>query len=347
MTVELRAPETDLMWLDPTEHAGTYRIHTTHTHYFGFHIPEAEIGCYTYIRYLPYFPLMQGNVEIFQGTGNTQLLDCLHLDYAMSLPWPKVEGNVITTCRGFKVEFIEPGREARVTYRSLDGSVSFELHQTAISPLIARATVMPGENLFGDMQPGGSEQFMHCVGELKVRGKTYAIDCYPVRDRSWNQDRCEDQGGRVDLPLSWTPAYFDQDLYFGQAGYETLDTDPSWKGKIAPPPDDYPGFLYAFIGRGGELRGVERVRREVTELHPTLHCPTRQIIEAVDDQGESFRMEGQAIAVAPLVAWPNAMAYESVYRWVSDDGRVAHSSCQGIWYDAYQKAMKDKGVAVA
>jgi hypothetical protein len=67
----IQPPESDLIGLDPTPPPHGYRPHTTHTHYFRFQIPEAEIGCHSYIRYQPYVPLMLGSVMIHQGSTAT------------------------------------------------------------------------------------------------------------------------------------------------------------------------------------------------------------------------------------------------------------------------------------
>lgn len=322
MTHHIQPPESDRIGLDPTGYVGTCTPHTTHTHYFGFQIPEAEIGCYTYIRYQPYFPLMQGSVAIFQGLDNRALLDMAHLDYSMTLPWPEVDGNVIATSRGYRIEFLELGRKARITYRSADGRAAFELEQTALSPLLGRAAVIPGENHTGTIEPGGSEQFMHCVGELTLHGRTYAIDCNTIRDRSWNQDRTEDRRGRFDQPISWTPVYFDDGLYFNQVGFEG------------------DGAMFSYLGRGDEIRELTQIRRTVTEAHPDLYFPLAQEIEATDTAGNVLRMTGRAIAASPVVAWPHASAYDSVVRWETDAGQVGYGPCQGIWFEAYQHEMK-------
>ncbi len=322
MTHHLLPGETDLIGLDPREHADAYAPHTTHTHYFGFQIPEAEIGCYSYIRYQPYFPLMQGSVQIFQGLDNSCVLDMAHLDYSMTLPWPEVDGNVITTSRGYRIEFGELGLKARITYRSADGRAAFEIEQTALSPLVGRAAVIPGEDLVGTIRPGGSEQFMHCVGELTLHGRTYGIDCNTIRDRSWNQDRTEDRRGRFDAPISWTPVYLDDGRYFNQVGFEG------------------PNAMFSFLGRGDEIRELVRVERTVTEIHPQLFYPLAQEIEAEDAAGHVLRLTGRAIAGSPIVSWPHAFTYDSVYRWETDDGGVGFGPCQGIWFEAHQHAMR-------
>ena len=43
----------------------------------------------------------------------------------------------------------------------------------------------------------------------------------------------------------------------------------------------------------------------VLEYHPQLHMALRQEIDAWDDQGEHYHFTGEAIASAPMPAWPN------------------------------------------
>ena len=118
--LHVHSGDTDLMV--PLPAAGeTWDPHLVHTHYFGFSIPEAAIGGFLYIRYQPAFPLCQGGVCIFQGNDNIEYTDMAHLDYEITMPWPKIDGRTITTDNGLAIEFIEPGKTARLTYAAGDG----------------------------------------------------------------------------------------------------------------------------------------------------------------------------------------------------------------------------------
>ena len=75
--------------------------------------------------------------------------------------------------------------------------------------------------------------------------------------------------------------------------------------------------------------------------HPRIHMALRQEIEAEDEHGDTYHFTGEAIACASLPAWPNTSFHDSVYRWQNEDGRVAHSTYQEIWFDTYQRAMKN------
>jgi hypothetical protein len=279
-------------------------------------------------------------VIIFQGTDNVHHVEIDFLDWEMAMPYPEVDGHTITTANGFRVEFLELGRRARTTYRSSDGDTSFDLEHTAVTPLVARGAVIPGENLRATDEPGGTEQFMHCVGELTLHGQRYDVDCYMPRDRSWRQSRTEQRGGRHDPPIAWTPIYFpDTKLAFNQVGFESPDTDPVWAPELSIPAGA-PGHHFAWVCVDGELRELTRVWRRVDELHPLVPAPLRQTIEATDDRGVEYRFTGEALALASIPSWPNAGTWDSVIRWTDADGRIGHGPCQGIWYDRFARLMK-------
>jgi hypothetical protein len=341
MPIATLAPETDLILPLPAP-GEAWDPHTIHTHYFGFSVPEAQLGAFLYVRYQPAFPLSQGGVAIFRGNDNVELLDMAHLNYEMTMPWPHIDGATITTENGLRIEFLEPGRVARITYDSGDGT-SLDVTQTAVTPLLVRGHIMPGEEHASDpsLAPGGSEQVMHCVGTLTLDGEEFAVDCHTPRDRSWRQTRVETRGAVPVPPVCWTPMYFGDDLIFNQISFEAPDTDPAWEGIYQLPPDR-PTHHFAWLHQDGETLEITRVRRNVTAYHPATHAAQRQEIEAEDEHGVVHRFTGEAIAMACLPAWPNASFHDSVYRWEDEQSRVAHATCQEIWFDRYQRGVKSR-----
>jgi hypothetical protein len=335
-------PETDL--IVPLPAGEQWDPHTIHTHYFGLSVPEAQLGAFIYVRYQPAFPLAQGGVCIFRGLDNASALDMEFMDYQTTMPWPEIDGNTITTANGLQIEFLELGKTARLTYRSNDGTTSLDVVQTAITPLLARGHVVPGEEAHHGVgglgsSPGGSEQFMRCTGELVVNGERHAVDCYAPRDRSWRQVRVERQGGAVAMPpIGWSPMCFGEDLIFNQVSIESPDTEPAYTG-IFDVPADRPTHHFAWLYSDGDVRAITRVRRNVLEYHPVLHAAVKQEVEAQDEEGRTYRFEGEAIAMSPVPAWPNAGFCDSVYRWEDEQGRVTHSTYQELWFDKYQRAM--------
>lgn len=363
-------PESDLVLPLPGP-GENWDPHTIHTHYFGFSVPEAAIGVFAYIRYQPTFPLSQGGVVIFRGTDNLSPIDADHINYEITMPWPQVDGNTIRTANGLCIEFLELGKIARVSYASADGSTSFDVLQTAITPLLVRGHVMPGEEdhhtrlrraqregeerAFAAAEPiervdrrehddpgrvpGGSEQFMHVTGELTLNGERFAVDGFAPRDRSWRQVRKETQGGVPVPPVGWSPMCFGADLIFNQISFEAPDTGPAWTG-VYEMPADRPTHHFAWLQQGDKTLEVVRVRRNVLEYQPQTFAALRQEIEAEDETGAVHRFTGEAIATCVMPAWFNVSFHDSVYRWTDASGRVAHSTFQEIWFDRYQRAMK-------
>jgi hypothetical protein len=342
MPITTQPPETDLIL--PLPDGQDWDPHTIHTHYFGFSVPEAELGAFLYVRYQPAFPLSQGGLCVFRGLDNVEVGDAGFLDYRITMPWPEIKGTSITTANGLRIEFTEPGRAARITFASADGQTSIDILQEAVTPLLARGHVMPGEEHDSDpaQRPGGSEQFMHVTGELVLHGERHEVDCFAPRDRSWRQVRGETPSMPVP-PVGWSPMYFGEDLVFNQISFEPADTDPAWLG-VYDVPADRPSHHFAWVMGDGEPVEVVRVRRNVLERHPQLHAAIRQEIEAEDERGRTFRFSGRAVAMAALPAWPNVSFRDSVFRWEDEQGRVAHATYQEIWFDAYQRAMKRSAV---
>jgi hypothetical protein len=333
-------PETDLHLPLPGDEQ--WDPHTIHTHYFGLSIPEAAIGAFIYIRYQPAFPLIQGGVAIFRGLDNVSPLGMAHLDYEMTMPWPTIDGNTITTDNGLRVDFLEPGRKVRVTYTSADGQTTIDVTQTAVSPLLTRGHIMPGEDAHhGGEGPGGSEQFMHCVGDLTLNGEHFPVDCHSSRDRSWRQVRTERQDAVKVPPVGWSPMYFGEDLIFNQISFQHPDTDPVWADTYQLPPGGRTHH-FAWVVDDGETHDIVRVRRNVLEYHPKLYAATKQEIEAEDDRGRVYRFTGEAIAMAAVPAWPNVALRDSVFRWEDEAGRVTHQTYQEVWFDKFEKLMQER-----
>lgn len=341
MPVITQPPETDLLIPLPGE-GERWHPHTIHTHYFGFSVPEVELGAFIYIRYMPAFALCQGGVAIFRGTENVHVLDVDFVDFQITMPYPELDGNTISTANGLRVEFVEPGRVANLSFRSRDGRAQFDVVQTAVTPLFGRGHVMPGEDDHHDtpgLRPGGSEQYMHCVGEVTVNGERFDVDCFAPRDRSWRQVRTEHQGGeRPFPPVGWSPMYFGEDLVVNQTSVPAPETNPDWLG-IYELPEGTRSHLNGWVYVDGQAREITRACRHVLEHHPRTHVATKQQIEAEDDTGRVYRFHGEAIATAVIPAWPNFAMNDTVYRWEDERGRVSCGTYQEGWWDAYQRAI--------
>jgi hypothetical protein len=331
--LQLQSPSFDMYMPLPSEGMRLDPC-TILTYYFGFSVPEAKIGAFIYGRNQPAFPLSQGGVCIFRGTENIDFLDMAYSDYSNTMVWPEVGTNHIQYTNGLRIEFLEPGKRARLTYSSKDGGTSFDLVQTAVTPLLARGHVVPGEDLHRDSKllTGGLEQMMRCTGKLVLNGERYDVDCFNARDRSWGQVRPEGKRAVAAPPVGWSPMYFGEDYMFNQVSFEALDTNPPWKSLYAIP-DTAPTFHFAWIIVDGEMRSIKSVHRHVTRHHPILCAAMEQTIRAVDETGRIHTFRGEAVAMSNMPSWPNAALRVGVYKWTDEAGRVAHDTYQEMWLD--------------
>jgi hypothetical protein len=341
----VQPPESDLIVTQPS--AGeVWDPHTIHTHYFGFCVPDAQVGVFTYIRYQPAFPLSQGGVLVYRGLENRFLADSLFHDYQITMPWPEIDGNAFTTVNGLTYDFVEPGRRARLRFTSHDGETSFDIDAVAVTELAARGHVMPGEELHTDQSSGGSEQFMHCTGWLRVAGEEYAVDSLYPRDRSWRQVRAEDRDSPPGPPMCWTPVYFDETLALNQVGFEDPAASPPWAGAYDLA-DDARTHHFAWVSRDGQVRDIVDVRRRVTRVHPFNHAPLDMEISATDEDGDTYHLTGEAIAFCPLPGWPNLSSFETLMRWRTDDGKVGYGPAQSVWNQHAQHVLNEAARAHA
>jgi hypothetical protein len=289
---------------------------------------------FTYVKCKPAFPLAEGGVCMFRGFDNHDPVDMAFQDYQNTMPWPGIADNKVALANGFTVHVVEPGKKLHLTYRSPDGDTSIDVEQTALTPLLARGHVIPGEELRKneyDQLVGGSEQVMRSVGEIVLNGERFEVDCTDFRDRSWGQVRSEYRGSTDFPPACWTPVYYD-DLVFNQVGYEAPDTDPSWRG-LWDVDETRPTHHFAWVIANGDLREITKVRFDAVERHPVLHAPTRFEIEAEDEKGDSYSFRAESIAMTALPTWPHSVLRQSLYRWKDGRGRVAHNSSQEMWWD--------------
>jgi hypothetical protein len=180
---------------------------------------------------------------------------------------------------------------------------------------------------------------------LVLNGERYDIDCLAPRDRSYNQVRVERQGAVAVPPLAWTPMWFGPDLAFNQIGWDAPDTSPDWADSYAVPVDR-PAHHWGWVYRDGQALGLTEVRRNVTERHPWLHGATRQEIEATDEEGRGYAFEGESLAMTAVPSWPNAHTPVSVYRWRDERGRDSIVTCQEVWFDRFQRAMRGRRPAL-
>jgi hypothetical protein len=315
--------------------------YTICTYYFEFCVPTAGLKAYIYLRFHYAFGLSQGGVVIFRGLHNTSILDAEYHDYRSTMPWPVVHGGEIRLASGMVVDVLEPGRRLALRYTSPDGHTMIDVEQTAVTPLVPRASKVNDDVVAGRPRraSGGFEQIMRCTGTLGLAGEQHEVDCNTWRDRSLFQQRSESPLGHPKgmPPLGWSTIAC-EGFALTHMGFEPPETEPAWADVPSITPPAFP--LHGWTWNGSEVIRLAKVRRQVHERHPVLHAATAQTLYVVDEAGGEYRIEGEAVSMAPVHCWPNIEIRDSLYRWSLADGRVVYGDYQEGWYASYQRAMK-------
>lgn len=146
----------------------------TETYYFTFSIPEQGIHAFLYLWAHPNLKVLSGGVLIYQGK-KPHYLAADYFNYLTYLDLSHVNADTgtVTLPNGFQLKINKPFQEHELSFSDPRSGVSFHLLQTAAMP----PAVRKGNHHF--------EQNMRVQGELRLRGKTYQVDCHSVRDRSW------------------------------------------------------------------------------------------------------------------------------------------------------------------
>ncbi len=79
----------------------------------------------------------------------------------------------------------------------------FDIHDPALDPMCASGTAA-GKFAWGTAYNGHFDQSGHVTGEVRVRGKRYAIDCVSTMDHSWGP---RPERGKPNM--SWLHAHVD------------------------------------------------------------------------------------------------------------------------------------------
>lgn len=286
-----------------------------------FSVPEAKILGNLYVAARPNLGVALSAIAVAKGFCR-QPYEIDFSDAQMHLPCPE-SFTKYTLPNGLKVDVVEPPTKYHFSYDyQLGDSCSFELDFTALhepfdatdstqNPALSAQAGKPKDERLGDewgnhaaagaSASGHYEMMGHITGELVLRGKTYAVDCYDVMDHSFGT-RTETSKRAV----SFISAVF----------------GPDYGIHLAIPMDihdretTYDGFRLGYVLDDGELHGV--VDAKVVASSGTDMLPISSHIVATDTRGKSHEIHGGAIAGHPWYNFnPSHVCFQSLMRWQS------------------------------
>jgi hypothetical protein len=295
---------------------------TSETYWLQFSIPEAKINGEIYIWVHSALNMTSGGVWIWQGIKRHQLL-AESFDFQAFMPYPTVDGHSVSIPKiGLTLNIIQPLQSMSVEYQSVDHSTTLQLTATGLMDPIMRADNMH------------FEQPMRVVGTLKLGGKTYAVDCFGFRDRSWGQHRPESPMKYP--PIGWSATV----LGDGQTAFNFVATDdptrnPEWSGVYEVSSQDT--LKNGWIFRNGSLRRLRKISKRTERAPSEWMRPINVECTLEDETGERHELRATCEACLPFSMWPSLLANFAQMRWVLDDGLVGYGDLQDFFWTDYAK----------
>lgn len=270
-----------------------------------FSVPEFGISGNLYCVARPNLGVCHSSIEIHQGM-------CFHPwqihhnDSQMHLRCPE-DYSDFTLANGLSFK-AHSEREHDWRYESRDGVCSLELHYSAIcEPTDARdPTQVPqaaGSKVDGysGWNNGHLEGKGRVTGTLRLRGKTYAVDCIEGVNKSWGPRN--DWGNKG---ATWIHVDLGEDV----RAFLILDIDFQGRDMV------YGGLRYGYVLVNGERRPLMSAQMDA-KRHAML--VTSANVRFVDDRGDEYFVRGKSIAAGPWYNFnPSSCGYQVLLRWEAE-----------------------------
>lgn len=289
----------------------------TETYYFGFHVAEAAIHGYVYIWFHPNLKVVTAGCLISKGfRANTMAADYMDIRAYLAMDdHVNLDNGVMQFPSGLELRPLDAMKRWEVTLADKNTGTSFALTFNA-----AQAPVIRADQKHLD-------QNMHVEGELTLRGEKHRVDCYQIRDRSWQNLRAEDP--MPVPPYDWLTVTQGADFALNLSLFDDLSVLGNPGGRIHVPPTL---LQDGWVQLGSELRRIVEVDKR-TERHPVSFSPLRHVVSALDEKGQRYELAGDSLGGCTWNGWPNMLWHQNLMRW-SLNGEPAWGESQEVhWHE--------------
>ena len=306
-------------------HAEDVRFHTpadvkydwAETNFFSVYVPSANITAWVYTIARPGVGAFVADVEVIDRIGRISL-DARYMDFQQHLPMPaRLED--YTLPNGLSVKTSNEPLDYRIDYIGVDDTElhwmvrglmkPFDIHDPSMDPL---ASHDPNASGFGAAYANHFDMTVHVTGTMKVRGRSYDVDCVTTMDHSWGPRN--ERGLRS---MGWINANFSKDLAFQSI----------WTFDPAEEDQEQFALAHGYALVDGKVRGLTggTLRAERDDPFPTTYEAV-----LVDIDKREHLMRGSVVAQHPWACYSNSLAMFSTVRWVYQ-GQIGHGLAQENW----------------
>ncbi|MCK9285332.1 MAG: hypothetical protein M0P39_13745 [Rhodocyclaceae bacterium] len=284
------------------------------TNYFIVVIPEERILATFYTVTRKAVGVCLVDVAIY-GCLSDNRGEMLYLDTQQGLPAP-ARLSRFETPNGLKV-FAHNPRDYTLDYLGFDDTEAhlevrgltepFDINDPKHSPKAVEGEAAKIEaSGLGSAYRNHFDMPCKVTGTLKVRGKTYKVDCVSTMDHSWGE-RCE-----VGLrSMGWMNANFGED--YGLHWINSVD--------FTRPADRNMALAHGYVFENGELYGLADMKISANRLGAVSVALD---VEATDVRGKKHILYGTPLVGAPWSCYTSVMIYVAMSRWITDSGRIGY-----------------------
>lgn len=274
----------------------------TETSWFSFCNPAEKLGGWLYTMARPNIGTVAGGAWIW--------------DDGAQLPWEILYNANYTALRLPEDQDLSDIRlPTGVSIKAVEPTMGYELgidDGDVCQASLRFQGVMPPRPLRKQGSPFGGanhfDQFGHVTGEVKLRGRTVAIDCLAMRDRSWGP-RPEH---RPKKSAYVTGIASERDAFLAVT---------RWEGSVEL-------IAYGFMIRDGEIADLVSGHR-VVERDPATGWVTRITIEGRDEKGRTLEAVGTRLS-GLIINRHSFIDSNGLIAWTIN-GHEGHGEDQDMW----------------
>ena len=298
----------------------------TETNFLPFIVPEAGLFGNVYVLARPNLGVATSSILIGQGLCR-QPFEIDFTDPQVHLRCPESFSDYALD-NGLRVIAPTP-TDYRFAYENQLGACAFQLRfaglhrpfdpsDPAENPLLAQDRSGEDARRGDEWERGHYEVKGHITGELQLRGRRYAIDCYDGMDHSW--------GPRTELgtrAVAWVSVNVGAEL----AMHLAMLIDVRSGSEVT-----YERLRFGFVVEAGEVRPIVEATIEATHLEMLV---TGNHIRATDADGREYEFFGTTISGHPWYSFnPCHVSFQSVlrYRWGERTGYGEMADIFGLDY---------------
>jgi hypothetical protein len=280
--------------------------------WIAFRIPERGIGGMIYYYHRPNMAHSAGGPVLWDSSGS-EIFDCLYWGWDTLQPLsPGADMNTFTFENSLTVNLVEPLQELRIGYKRQDCELDLTWRAIMAPQEMKRresGELNPGISDWiddagsGSLNVGHWEQPGRMTGTARIGEETFAVDCFSIRDHSWGPRAVRD------MPrASFVWGIASEADHFALSAVSDLPREQDPIDGTSEP------IVAGWRMQDGVLGHFVSGRRMVTSRGPDGR-PLVTVIQAVDDQGREFRIEGRSQACLRWTGYSHLQVWWCVTEW--------------------------------